>query len=54
MVFVCADLGRDRKSNLLLTDPARDRMFTGVADSGWKLTGTAVKGGAKAGTIETE
>jgi hypothetical protein len=53
VVFVCADLGRDRISSLLLTEPAREPRVTCDADSGWKPTGTAVRGWDKAGTMKT-
>ena len=52
VVFIRADLERDRISSLLLTEPARGPMDTCVTDSGWKPTGTAVKGGARAGTMK--
>lgn len=52
LVFVCADLERDRISNLLLTEPTREPMDTCVADSGWKPNGAAVKWGARAGTMK--
>ena len=42
VIFLCADLGRDRISSLLLFEPAREPRVTCVADSGWKPTGTAV------------
>lgn len=38
-----ADLERDKISTLP-TEPARERRWDGVAESGWKPTGTAVKG----------
>lgn len=47
---VGADLGRDKISSLVLTEPVRDPELYGFAQSGWKLAGTAVKGG---GTMKT-
>lgn len=41
-VLICANLGRDRISSLLLFEPAREPRVICVADSGWKPTGTAV------------
>ena len=40
----CANLGRDRKSNLLLTELPLEWKFAGVAEKGWKLAGAAGKG----------
>lgn len=53
MVFVCADLVRDKISSLLATEPDRGR-FGEFAESGWKPTGTAVKGVGKAGSMKTK
>lgn len=39
-----ANLGRDRKSNLLLTELPLEWKFAGVAVKGWKLAGAAGKG----------
>ncbi len=53
VVIGCADLRRDGIFSLLLTEPAREPRVACFAGSGWKPTGTAVKGWERAGTMKT-
>lgn len=54
LIFVCADLWRDKISSLLLTEAARELRFAGVAENGWRLAGAAGNGSRGAGTMKTE